>query len=89
MCFKMIRLDPAGLVIAGNRLMQPGALLQYDTAPVSGVHKPWVQFDGLVVVRKRLARTPEIVIGLGAAVIRDRVPDIERYGSVETLEGRF
>jgi hypothetical protein len=89
MRFKVIGLDTTDLVIAGNRIMQPAALLQYDAAPVSGVQKPWIQSNGLVVVRDRFAATPEIIVGFRAAVIGDRVAHIERYGSVETLEGRL
>src|ERR1700685_1323712 len=89
MCLEMIGLDTAGLVIAGNRIEQPAALLQHFAAPVKGVHKPWIQCDGLVIVRQCVAGAAEFVVHACAAVISDRVADIERYGSVETLEGRL
>ena len=85
----MIGLDAAGLVIAGNRFEQPAALLQHFATPVKGVHKLWIQCDGLVIARQRFAGTGEIVVRACAAVISDRIADIERYGSVETLEGRL
>src|SRR5580658_8416396 len=89
MCLEMIGLDAAGLVIAGNRFEQPAALLQHFATPVKGVHKLWIQCNGLVIVRQCVAGTAEIVVRAGAAVISDRVADIECYGSVEIFEGRL
>src|SRR2546430_956437 len=87
MGFEMLGLDPNDLVIAGECLSRPSALLQHEATPVSGLHEPRIDHYGLIITRQRFVNTPEVLAGLRAAVMSDLTVRIECYRPVETRQG--